>query len=225
MEKQQGDVRQVVTIDGPAASGKSSVAREVARRLEIPFVSSGLLYRLATYLVLRAEVDRDDEGAVLGCLRAHAVRLEPSTAHGNRVFLDDADVTDQLHTDTVDTNVSQVARHPEVRRWANQRLREMTGRFVVEGRDMGRVVFPEAAYKFYLFAAPEVRAERRAKERDADVGAIAARLRARDEADQKQLEPPPDAVYIDTSDLGIDEVVATVITHIQATRTAFSDRT
>ncbi len=212
-----------MTIDGPAASGKSSVAQEVAQRLEIPFVSSGLLYRAATFLVLQDSVDRDDEGAVMACLQGREVRLEPSTTHGNRVFLADTNVTDKLHTDTVDANVSRIARHPEVRRWTNQRLQEMTASFVVEGRDMGRAVFPDAAYKFYLVASPRVRAMRRAKEREADVDEIAKRLKARDEADQKQLEPAPDAVYIDTSDLSIDAVVATIVTHIQATTPNLTD--
>ena len=205
----------VVTIDGPAASGKSSVARLVAEGLGVPYVSSGLLYRAATYLVLLNSVDAGDEAAVLALLEDRDVRLEARLNAPNRILLDGRDVSGALHTDQVDALVSAVARHPEVRVWVYKRLREVRGAFVIEGRDMGRVVFPDARRKFYLTAAPEVRAARRVGERRAGLAEVAEALKKRDLLDTKQLEPAPDAVHLDTSSLSIGEVVARVLEYVR----------
>jgi cytidylate kinase len=144
----------IITIDGPAASGKSSVARIVAELLDVPFVSSGLLYRAATHLVLAEGIDAGDEGAVLACLVRFDVDLVAET-EGNRILIDGVDRTLLLHTDEVDDAVSAVASHSQLRRWVAQRLREIEGPFVVEGRDMGRVVFPHADHKLFLTAPAE----------------------------------------------------------------------
>ena len=201
----------VVTIDGPAASGKSSVARFVAGRLGIPYVSSGLLYRAATYLVLLNGVDAGDEAAVLALLEAHDVLLDARLNASNRILLDGQDVSHELHTDRVDAFVSSVARHPGVRGWVYRRLREIRGAFVIEGRDMGRVVFPDARHKFYLTATPEVRAARRVGERLGGLAEVTDALKKRDLLDTKQLQPAPDALHLDTSGLTINEVVARVL--------------
>ena len=206
----------VVTIDGPAASGKSSVARLVAGLLGIPYVSSGLLYRAATYLVLREGVDAGDEAAVLALLEAHDVLLEARLNASNRILLDGQDVSHELHTDQVDALVSSVARHPGVRVWVYRRLREIRGAFVIEGRDMGRVVFQGARHKFYLTATPEVRAARRVGERLGGLAEVTDALKKRDLLDTKQLEPAPDAIHLDTSGLTIDEVVARVLEGVRA---------
>lgn len=202
--------RLIITLDGPAASGKSSVAKALARRLGIAYVSSGLLYRAATDLTLRSGVDPADEAAVLRLLARHVVRLHPDQA-GNRVTVDDVDVTAMLHTDDVDEAVSDVARHDRVRVWVTDRLREMRGSFAIDGRDMGTVVFPGARWKFYLTAPAEVRAARRVGERAADLGTVAAGLRARDERDAKQSVAASDATVIDTGPLTLDEVVERVL--------------
>lgn len=214
MNAMADDPRLIITLDGPAASGKSSVAKALARRLGIAYVSSGLLYRAATFLSLDAAVDPSDEAAVMALLSQREVRLHPDR-HGNRVTVDDDDVTDSLHTDEVDEAVSDVARHPEVRAWVTERLREMRGSFAIDGRDMGTVVFPQARCKFYLTAAPEVRAARRVGERSADLGTVAAGLRSRDERDARQSVPAPDAIVIDTGPLGLDEVVERVLTEVR----------
>ena len=206
--------RLIITLDGPAASGKSSVARRLARRLGVPFVSSGLLYRAATYLV-SDEVNPNDEAAVLDLLAAHEVELIAERGAANLIFVDDVDVSAQLHTTQVDANVSAVARHPEVRAWVNARLREIKGDFVTEGRDMGRVVFPQAAYKFYLSAPAEVRAARRLDERGASLQEVIQALKLRDERDAAQLAPAPDAVHIETERLTLEQVVETLLSHIQ----------
>ena len=203
-------VRDVVTLDGPAASGKSSVASRVADALVVPFVSSGLLYRAATWLALRADVAAGDDEVLLTLLRGHDVQLEPDR-QGNRIVIDGDDVTGELHTDAIDDGVSAVAALPRVRAWVNERLREIDGPFVIDGRDMGRDVFPDARVKVYLTADPEVRAARRVGERSADLGAIADAIRRRDAMDARQSVPADDAVRIDTSHLSLDEVVARVL--------------
>jgi CMP/dCMP kinase len=206
----------VVTFDGPAASGKSSVAQRVAAILELPVVSSGLLYRAATWLAERAGVPVDDEAAVLGTLQRHGVTLEPAR-RGNRVLVDGEDVSDRLHTDEVDGLVSAVASHPGVRSWVSEQLRSIRPPFVIDGRDMGSVVFPGATHKFYLTASPEVRALRRVGERAADLERVAAAIRRRDALDAHQLRPAPDALAIVTDALTLDEVVEVVLDRLGAT--------
>lgn len=206
--------RTVITIDGPAASGKSSVALLLAKRLGFAHVSSGLLYRAATLLAIMQGVEPSDEAALMAILGAHDVKLHPEP-DGNRVTVDHSDVTDDLHTGGVDASVSAVARHGRVRAWVNERLREMDGSFVIDGRDIGTAVFPDAAAKFFLTADPTVRARRRAGERGADLEAIAAELIRRDADDEQQSAPAPDAVVIDTGPLSLAEVVEQVLAAVR----------
>ncbi len=206
-------MRGIVTIDGPAASGKSSVARRVAEALGVPYLSSGLLYRAAAYLALRAGVDPGDEAGLLRLLQRFRVRLVPGRE--NRVLADGEDLTPSLHTLEVDRIVSEVARLPGVRAWVNERLKEVPPPFVAEGRDMGTAVFPQAPHKFYLTARPEVRAKRRAKERPQAYEAILQDLLERDQKDRAQSVPAPDALLLDTSDLTLEEVVAWVLERVK----------
>ena len=203
-------MRDVVTLDGPAASGKSSVARRIAARLDVPFVSSGMLYRAATWLAAEAGADAGDEERLVRLLGGHRVRLEPHR-DGDRIVIDGRDVTTELHTDRIDGAVSAVAAWPRVRAWVNERLREIPGPFVIDGRDMGRDVYPDARVKVYLTADAEVRAARRVGERAADLGAVADAIRRRDASDARQSVPADDAASIDTSSLTLDEVVARVM--------------
>jgi cytidylate kinase len=205
----------VITIDGPAASGKSSVAQLLAKRLGVAYVSSGLLYRAATLAALKPDVDLADEDALVGLLASHQVTLH-ADAHGNRVSIDGVDVTEDLNTDTVDVAVSTVARHKGVRAWVTERLREVHGSFVIDGRDMGTAVFPHARVKFFLTADPEIRAARRAGERSGELRQIAERLRKRDEQDALQSAPAEDAVFIDTGALTLGQVVDEVLSRVQA---------
>ena len=215
-EEDKRGSRLVVTLDGPAASGKSSAARRVAQVLDIPFVSSGLLYRAATHLVLKHNINPADEAAVLASLAGHDVELVALRGAPDRILFDTQDISAQLHTASVDANVSVVARHPGVRAWVNARLREIRGPFVIEGRDMGSVVFPNAAHKFYLSAPAEVRASRRVSERDLSLQEVTAALKLRDARDAAQLAPAPDAVHIETQDLTLEEVVAAVVKEVRA---------
>ena len=133
----------VITLDGPAASGKSSVARLVAEALGVPYVSSGLLYRAATYLAQSNDVLATDEEALTELLGSVQVGLETRVGLPNRIRVGGELIEESLlHSDTVDAGVSAVAQHPQVRAWVDARLRELSGTFVVEGRDMGTAVFP-----------------------------------------------------------------------------------
>lgn len=201
----------LIAIDGPAASGKSSVARAVADELNIPFVSSGLFYRAATLLVLENDIDPYDEAAILELLEEHDVTLNALPIEPNRVLIDGEDVSEALHTDDVDAHVSAVSRHADVRKWVRGRLRSVGGSFVVEGRDMGTAVFPSASHKFYLTAPAEVRAQRRVGERAAGLSDITEALKRRDQLDARQSAPAADAVHIDTAELKLGEVVERVL--------------
>lgn len=204
----------IVTIDGVAASGKSSVSSGVAQALGVPYVSSGLLYRAATLLGLEAALDLRGAPDLLNLLGAHPVRLEP-LAGGNRVWQGERDLTDDLHSTRVDRGVSVVAALPEVREWVDAQLRALPEPFVAEGRDMGTNVFPHAPHKFYLTASARIRAERRARERPEDVPAIEAALQRRDELDTVQSAPAPDALVIDTGPLDLQGVIDTILTRLR----------
>lgn len=203
----------IVTIDGVAASGKSSVSGGVARALGVPYVSSGLLYRAATLLGLTAQLDLQDAPGLLSHLQRHPLRLEP-LAGGNRIWQGERELTGELHSTRVDAGVSVVAALPEVRAWVDARLRALPAPFVAEGRDMGTNVFPHADAKFYLTASPRVRAQRRAQERPEDVPAIEAALVRRDALDHVQSAPAPDAVVIDTGPLTLDGVIQTILAQL-----------
>jgi CMP/dCMP kinase len=205
----------IITIDGPAASGKSSVAKGVAEKLQIPFVSSGLLYRAATYLALTHNVSPTDETGLLELLQTCAITLKAKSGEANEVFLSDKDITHFLHTDSIDINVSALAKHEQVRVWVDDRLRETKGAFVIDGRDMGTAVFPNAPHKFYLDAPVTIRAQRRVGERVADLEKVTQGLQQRDVLDAKQSKPAPDALHINTEFLTLEQVIHTVLQHIE----------
>ena len=215
----------IVTIDGVAASGKSSVASGVARLLNIPYLSSGLLYRAATWAALEHGLSLEGPGPgaaydLLRLLQGWEEAGEPLTlrpmAEGNQVWQGGRDLTEQLHTEEVDAQVSAAAVLPELREWVNAQLRGLTPPFLAEGRDMGSAVFPQAEYKFYLDASPRVRAERRVKERQQDVESVEAALRLRDERDARQSAPAPDALHIDTGSGTLPEIIAQVMARLPA---------
>lgn len=204
----------IITIDGVAASGKSTVAAGVAGALGVPYVSSGLLYRAVTLRGLREALPHGDL-QVLDRLRAQPLHLEP-LAGGNRVCWDGADITAALHASEIDAGVSAYAARPEVRAWVDETLRRLPPPFVAEGRDMGTNVFPEAQAKFYLTASPRVRAQRRSLERPEDADSIEAALIERDQRDAAQSVPAPDAVILDTSALTAEEVIDQILAGVRA---------
>jgi CMP/dCMP kinase len=207
----------IVAIDGPAGAGKSTVARTLAGRLGFRYLDTGAMYRALTWLALEEGVDLEN-GASLGAL-AHA---SPIAFERDRVSIGGEDVTEAIRLPEIDRLVSTVARHPEVREVMRDRQRELAeqGDAVIEGRDIGTVVCPQAEVKVYLVADPKERARRRVADRP-EIGAeaLATDLRLRDQRDAAQMQPAPDAETIDTTYLDVDEVVAR-IEELVAARTA-----
>jgi len=200
----------IVAIDGPAGAGKSTVARRLAERLGFRYVDTGAMYRALTWLALRDAIPLD-EGGRLGALAAdHPVDL----TEDGRVRIDGADVTAAIRHARIDRMVSVVARHSAVREVMRVRQREIAarGNAVVEGRDIGTMVAPQAEVKVYLVADPAVRARRRQAERpEIGADALSTDLRLRDESDAARMQPAVDAVQIDTTQLEVDEVVERVV--------------
>lgn len=200
----------VIAIDGPAGSGKSTVARRLAERLDLEYLDTGAMYRAVTFAALRRGIDPSDVEPVARL--AQELRLKVST---DAVVVDDVDCTIEIRGPEVTRAVSIVAANPAVRRELVSRQREWArerGGGVLEGRDIGSVVFPDAELKVYLTASPEVRAARRSKEvTDLDYETVAADLARRDALDQGReadpLQEAEGAVLVDTSDLTIDEIV------------------
>ncbi len=199
----------VIAIDGPAGAGKSTTARAVAERLGYAYVDTGAMYRALTWLALRDGVDLDDGAA----LRA-AGDVHDWVTNEGRIEVDGVDVTDAAREPRIDREVSRVAAQPEVRELLRERQRQAAagGDAVIEGRDIGTVVCPDAAVKVYLVADPDERARRRSEERPGcDSDSLASELMRRDEADATQLRPAADAIVIDTTALDVDEVVSRIV--------------
>ncbi len=207
--------REVIAIDGPAASGKSSVARELAKRLGFVYVNSGAMYRAVTWSVLAHGLDPRDPAAVVRHLES--VKLECNLeANESRILIDGADPDEHLREVRVNDGVSLVSSVPRVRETLVAKMRAYAALHdvVMEGRDIGSVVFPATPYKFYIDASPAIRSQRRAAQGQTD------RIDARDHADSSRRDSPlivaPDAEVIDSSSFSIEEVVREVMERLWA---------
>jgi len=207
----------IVAIDGPAGSGKSTVAAALARRLGFRYLDTGAMYRALTWLALGEQVDPGDGDALAALATEHPVTFDED----GRVEIDGHDVSAQIRATGIDRVVPLVAAHPEVREVMRERQRALgsEGDVVIEGRDIGTVVAPAAEVKVFLVATEDERARRRSADRPgADVGELAEDLRLRDARDAVNTQTAPDAIALDTTALSVDEVVSHIAELVEARR-------
>lgn len=214
----------IITIDGPAAAGKSTIGKAIAQWLHYRYLDTGAMYRAVTWTALQRGVDIEDEPAVTALSQSVSIDiLPPTNADGRQytVLVDGEDVTWALRRPNVDANVSAVSAYPGVRTAMVEQQRRLAGQgeAVVVGRDIGTVVLPDADLKVYLDASPEERARRRYQERlergeEADYQAILRDMRRRDRLDSSRatapLRPADDAVIVNTDGLSVEEAIDTV---------------
>ena len=196
----------IVAIDGPAGAGKSTVARALAERLGFRYLDTGAMYRALTWLAMLRGLDLGDAQALAELAHEEPVAFDDD----DRVWIDGTDVTSSIRETRIDRMVPVVARHPGVREVMRERQRELgrEGDVVIEGRDIGTVVAPDAPVKVYLVVDREERARRRIAERPGiGADALATDLRTRDEKDAERMQPAGDAVEIDTTNLEVEDVV------------------
>jgi len=215
MHSSQQNFLRVVAIDGPAASGKSSVARELARRLRFVYVNSGAIYRAITWHILEKGIHVEDLNGGVALAFDQAAVTSCLWDGESRVLIDNVDPADHLRDDRVNESVARVSRLPAVREIVSKKLHDIARRedLVVEGRDIGSVVFPDTPYKFYVDASPEVRLQRRIAQGERDEIAL------RDQADSSRPVSPlviaKDARVIDTSHLTVEKVVGEIFARLK----------
>jgi len=238
LDASSGPRRPVIAIDGPAGAGKSTLAAHLARHFGFLNIETGAMYRALALKAIESDLSFDEEGPLLALAQATRIVLEPHL-DGNRVRLDGMDVSQRIREADVTSAASQVSIHPRVRAWMVQQQRALGARggVVMEGRDIGTAVFPDAEVKIFLDAAPEVRGNRRfrqvapverptprqiqsrqapapttAEQQRAAEQALVDEMRERDPRDrnraQSPLRPAPDAVLLDSTAMGLDEVLA-----------------
>ena len=214
----------IIAIDGPAGSGKSTVSKIVAKRLDLLYIDTGAMYRALTLKAMRNGLDLENEKLLVSLAKSTKIDLEEKD--GLRVVLDGEDVSLAIRTPDVTANVKYIARVPGVRREMvilQRSIGRKHGGAILEGRDIGTVVFPDAKYKFYLDAEAGERAKRRCKElieagQKVSVDCVKNDIMARDDSDMKRsigaLKKADDAISVDTTDLSIDGVVNKILSYI-----------
>jgi cytidylate kinase len=204
----------IVAIDGPAGAGKSTVARALAERLGFRYLDTGAMYRALTWLAMQHGLDLGEGGPLAELARQEPVAFDED----DRVWIGGTDVTSSIRETRIDRMVPVVARHPGVRDVMRERQRQLghEGNVVIEGRDIGTVVAPDAEVKVYLVADRETRAQRRMAERPGiGADALATDLRQRDAKDAERMQPAEDAIEIDTTNLRVEDVVARIETLVR----------
>lgn len=216
----------VIAIDGPAGSGKSTVSKLVAKRLNLLYLDTGAMYRALTLKMMKSSVDPEDTASIIKITYKTEINLTVEPGEDPRIFLDGEDVSKEIRTSEVTQMVKYVARIPEVRKHMVEIQRSIAGRegAVVEGRDIGTVVLPEASFKFYLDAAEKERSRRRFKElkemgEDVSLSEITVDVKSRDTSDMTRkvapLKKAKDAVCIDSTEMSIEKVVDKILSFLK----------
>ena len=218
----------IIAIDGPAGSGKSTIAKIVAEKLRFRYIDTGSMYRSVAWKSLQKKITLGDEDAVANIARETKIELVPRE-NGQSVFIDGEDITSQLKEETISRGAAIVAAQPAIREIMTAKQRELgkQGEVVMDGRDIGTVVFPQADKKFFMDADPEERGRRRFTElkdkkqiANADLATIIEQVKQRDHEDRNRkiapLKKAEDAILIDTTHLSIDEVVEQIMRTINS---------
>lgn len=214
-----------IAIDGPASSGKSTVAKKLAKKLNFIYIDTGAMYRALTYFALKNQVNLNNENEIIPLFKSLNFRVT-SSKDGQHFWVNNEDVTDKIRQPDVADHVSQVATYPQVRNFLSKLQRKLAKQqnVIMDGRDIGTVILPQANYKFFVTASPEVRAHRRFLENqergiDTSLSKLTESIKKRDKIDSQRkvapLKKAPDAELIDTSDLNISEVVSLLLSKIR----------
>jgi cytidylate kinase len=217
----------IITIDGPAGAGKTTVAKEVAKRLGFLYLDTGAMYRAMTLKALKAKITPEEKERLVEMVNETILTVKKDKNKGMRIWTDGEEVTDKIRTEEVTNNIWWVCKVKEVRDKAKRMQRELGfyGKIVVEGRDIGTVIFPDAPYKFYLDASIDERAKRRWLEQKnkgmdtSDMETLKKDIEKRDKSDMERelapLKKADDAIHVDTTGMTIEQVIDEIVSRVQ----------